>query len=114
MAESGDWSAAHGGHLVALYEWLHAEVYGVATSELAVRRQRAVAASVAGAMVKREFAGDYGEAVRFMKWAWEREQEREEWRRANGRSGQRVGWRLQFGGALVTDWRLDEARRSAQ
>jgi hypothetical protein len=114
MGERGDWSGATGAHLVALYEWLHEEVYGAPTSELSVRRLRGIAVSVAGAFVKREFGGDPERAVEFLRWAWTREQEREAWRRANDRSGKKIGWRLAFSGELATEYRVDVARRSAR
>jgi hypothetical protein len=111
MAESADWSAATGTHLVALYEWLHQEVYGVATAELDAKSW-AYAAQMAGKMVVDCFGGDYGAAVVFLRWAWKREQRTEAWRRENNKPGRRIGWRLNFSGTLVTDYRLDCARQS--
>lgn len=111
MAQSGDWGDASGTHLVALYAWLHAQVYGVENAELD-GKQWGLAALAAGRMVSNHFAGDWGAAVVFMRWAWKREQGRETWRRENGKPGGRIGWRLQFGGSLVTDYRVDAARRS--
>jgi hypothetical protein len=109
MCESGEWGQATGDHLVALYEWLHEQVYGVATAELDGKNWSA-AAAMANRMTKEYFGGDYGRAMLFMKWAWNRERFREEQRRARGQSGSRIGWRLQFSGALVTDHRVDVAR----
>jgi hypothetical protein len=110
-AASGEWDGATGAHLVALYDKLHAAVYGVA-SDLD-RKSRMFASSAATAMVKRDFQNDMSAAVRFMRWVWTREQAREEWRRANKRDGQRIGWRLQFCfGALVADYRVHRARQS--
>jgi hypothetical protein len=110
-AASGEWDGATGAHLVALYDKLHLAVYGVAGD--LDRKSRMFATSAATAMVKRDFQGDVAAAVQFMKWVWKREQEREEWRRANKRDGQRVGWRLQFCfGALVADYRVHNARQS--
>lgn len=111
MAASGDWSGASGTHLVALYAWLHAQVYGVENAELD-GRQWALAAQAAGRMVANHFADDYGSAVVFLRWAWKREQGREQWRRENHKDGGRIGWRLQFSGSIVTDYRVDSARRS--
>jgi hypothetical protein len=111
MAESGDWSAAKGHHLVALYAWCHNAVYGVEPLELDSRAW-AIAGTCATRMVEQHFDQDPGKAIEFMRWAWDREREREEWRRANGRSGRRIGWQLQFSGSLITDWKLDIARRA--
>jgi len=110
-AKSGDWEGATGLHLVLLYAWLHEEVYGVRTSEL-TPKWRGVAAQMADRLIAGEFAGDVGAAVDFMKWSWKREEGREKWRRENQKEGGRLGWRLQFGGVLVTDYRVDQARRS--
>lgn len=111
MAESADWEQAGGAHLVALYEWLHEQVYGVATAELDARTW-ALAAQAAARMADQQFEGDYGRAVVFMRWVWKREIEREKWRRENGKSGSRIGWKLAFHGSLVTDYKVDRARRS--
>jgi hypothetical protein len=113
-AKSGDWDGATGAHLVCLYEFLHREVYGV-PSDVVDRKTRMFAGAAADRLIARDFGADAGEAVRFMKWVWKRESEREEWRRANRRDGQRVGWRLQFCFAsLVTDYRLHVARQAGQ
>lgn len=111
MTASGDWSEAVGAHLVALYEWLFLQVYGVATAELDPKN-RAIASAMAGRFVHEHFADDYGAAVMFMKWTWKREQGREQWARENGKERGRVGWRLQWSGSIVTDYRVDCARRS--
>ena len=113
MAESGDWGGATGAHLVALYEWIHEQVYGVAPGELDGKTW-AIARQAAGRMVEQQFGGDYGAAVVFMRWAWKREQRSEQWRRETGKEGRRIGWRLQFHGALITDYKVDAARRSTQ
>lgn len=109
MCGSGDWSGAVGLHLVALYEFLHREVYGVEPLELDARAWF-LAQGTAGRMVERYFGGDCGACVSFVRWAWRREQEREEWRRRNNRDGQRIGWRLMFSAALVSDYRVHGKR----
>lgn len=105
MAASGDWAGADGLHLVALYEMAHREVYGVEPLELDAKA-RFLAVGAATRLTEKFFDGDYAGAVSFMRWTWHREQEREKWRRANGRDGQRIGWRLQFSAAMVSDYRL--------
>lgn len=109
MIRSGDWSGATAAHLVALYERMHEKCYGVAPAELGPTGCYD-ARNLAAGMMRREFSNDPTEMVQYMRWAWEREMEREEWRRKNGRDGGRVGVRLMFGGALLTDYRLHLAR----
>lgn len=114
MSDSGDWGEACGIHLVALYEWLHEQVYEVPTAELDPKNW-ALAAQAAGRMVDQHFGGDYGRAVIFMRATWNRERETEQWRRENGRGGRRIGWRLMFAhGALITDYKLDCARAASK
>lgn len=110
MIKSGEWEGVAARHLVALYALMHERVYGVAASELGPQ-ERYTTCLRAGALVKREFGGDFIEAVEFMRWAWTREKKTEAWRRENNRPGRRIGPHLMFGGALLTDYRLDMARR---
>lgn len=110
MMKSGEWEGTSARHLVALYALMHERVYGVAAAELGPK-ERYTSCLRAGTLVKREFGGDYVEAVEFMRWAWTREKSREKWRRENGKDGGRIGPGLMFGGALLTDYRLAMARR---
>lgn len=111
MAASGEWDGASGHHFVALYEFLHRTVYGVEAD--IDRKSRAFANAAAGRMLAKDFDGDATKAMLFVKWVWRREESREEWRRANRRDGQRIGWRLQFCfGSLVADYRVHCARQS--
>ncbi len=107
------WEEARPEHLVALFCWLHEEVYGVEPAEMRPA-QWEFAAKGAQEMVRRHFAGDPAACVEFMRWVWKQEHEREQWRRDNRRDGRRVGWRLQFGDYLVTDWRVWKSRRQAR
>jgi hypothetical protein len=107
----GEWEGATGLHLVALYERLHEGVYGAAPIELDAQGW-AFAGAAAGRMIEQKFGGDSEKAVCFLRWTWRREEDREKWRRANGRAGGRVGWRYQFcASSLVDDYRVDQARR---
>ena len=107
---SNDWADAPPATLVALYEWLHREVYGVDAAELDGRAW-AFALSAAKRMIEREFGGDIAEAVDFVKWSWKREGQREKFRRESNRDGLRIGWRLLFqSGYLITDYRIAKAR----
>jgi hypothetical protein len=109
MARSGDWAAATGLHLVALYAQLHQEVYGFEPLELD-KKAWAMAAKVAARTTERFFESDYGACVAFIQWGWRREAEREAWRKANNRDGGRIGWRLQWSAAFVSDYRVHANR----
>lgn len=111
FAASGDWDAAKGLHLVMLFEFLHAEVYGVDPLDLDAK-SRFLAARLADGFVAKFFDADYGECVRFMRWKWLREKESVKWRAANGRDpGRPIGWRLQFSPVLVTEYRMHGERK---
>lgn len=110
MMDSGDWDKCGARHLVALYDLMHLKCYGVEALELGAT-ERYNAAMMAAALVKRAFNGDYVEAAEYMNWAWTREIETEKWRRENKKMNvRRIGTRLMFGGALVSDYRLSLAR----
>ena len=111
MAETGDWSEATGTHFVAFYEWLHLTVYGVEASELAMVGEWARAAAAAARMLDTHFGGDATVMTLFVRWTWNRESDTEKWRRENKKPGGRIGWRLQFSGAKLTDYKLDVARQ---
>lgn len=107
--ETGDWSDATPSTFLGLFAVLHKEVYGVETDS-EIRAEWRTARVVVGRFVREEFTRA-DEVVEFMRWAWVREQEREEWRRRNGRGGFRLTWRLLFGARQLADYRLDVARR---
>lgn len=109
--EQGDWAGARPGHFVALYGACHEKIYGFIPSELESGKEYALAILAASRMLRSEFEGKSEIMVEFMRWAWKREEGREKWRRDNGKSGQRLGWRLQFNGSLLSDYRVDLARR---
>jgi len=108
-AASGEWDAATPLHLVLFYESRHAEVYGTPPLELDAKA-RFLAVGAAKSVVEKYFDGDVARAAHFVFWVWQREQERETWRRANGRDGGRIGWRLQFSASLVSDYRVHGER----
>lgn len=112
MLKEGKWQEAEPKHFVALYADLHFRVYGVEACELGPK-ERVFAAKLAGDMLRDDFAGDRSEFAKFVSWAWTREKSREEWRRTNHKEGGRVSWRLQFSRSLLTDFRIDEARKKA-
>jgi len=112
MIRIESFAGATGKHFVALCAMLHGKVYGVADE--VGPRERMDAAAAAARMLRSQFDGDADAMADFVRWAWLREKDREEWRRENGRPGGRLGWRLLFSGAILTDYRLDKARRGAK
>jgi hypothetical protein len=111
MIPTGEWSEAGPGHIVSLYAWCHEKVYGIYPSELTNPFQYAKAMDAVRDISEYHFDGDPAECVAFVRWSWKREEDRERWRRDNGKSGSRLVWRFQFNDAMVTDYLLDIARR---
>lgn len=112
MMRGGDWTGAIARHFAAAYELLHERVYGVAPAEM-TPPYRSISAAMAARLLEKEFGGDPDKMADFMRWAWSREKGREEWRRKNnGGRGGRITPRTMFGGYLVTDYRVDVARRA--
>lgn len=109
----GEWEKAEPKHFVALYADLHFRCYGIEPGDMGPK-ERAFASKLAGDMLEKDFAGNRLEMSRFVAWVWTREKGREEWRRENGRAGGRVTWRSQFGRAVLTEYRLEEARKKAR
>jgi len=96
--------------MVGIYSALHELVYGVAPDDLAKDWTQAVAA--AKRMLDQQFSDDAPRMVKYLRWTWTREKDREKWRAENGRDGGRIGWRLQFQSlALLTDYKVAVARR---
>ena len=113
MLTSGQFQNVRASHLVALYEWCHEQVYGVAPAELEQGKTWQHAVFAAARLMREEFDGNGEAAVEFIRWTWQREQAREMAIRSNGleRVG-RIGWRVQFVQRhVVTDYRLYLARR---
>lgn len=106
-AQSGEWATADGEVLVGLYGMLHELVYGVLPEELEEVTLFKQAARTAAKLLRESFGGEVDSAVEFLKWVWEREQGRVKWA-ANQPPVQRgrLGWRLNFSAAFVTDYRV--------
>jgi hypothetical protein len=113
MIQTGDWTGASARHLVALYAACHKRVYRVDAAELGPS-QRLHATGMAMRMLDREFDGKIVAMVEFIRWTWIREEGREDWRKKNNIDGGRVGWKLQFNGAILTDWRRVNVRQVAR
>lgn len=109
-----DWKNLSAGQLVAVYWVCHLKIYGVPPKELDSTSNYSRAMMMAAKLVKDEFAGDVDLAVDFMRWAWFREKDREDWRKRNNTSGRRITWYLQFVAKdLLTDWQREKFRRGA-
>lgn len=108
MMTEGDWEKAGPLHFVALYAVLHKRIYGIEPAELNVSKERQYAMYAAGRMYSNEFNTDASAMVQFMKWCWVKEQSSLKWRRANPErdNGFRIGWKYQFNGKLLSDWRM--------
>lgn len=111
MRESGDWDCAEPAHFVALFVWMHTRVYEVEPIELTKGTEYALAARFAKTMLVTHFKSNVDATMEFMRWAWRRESEREQWRRDNGKDGGRLTARFFFSGTLVTDYRIAMARQ---
>jgi hypothetical protein len=114
MIESRDWDSANARHLVCLYGWLHARVYGIEAVELDNSSLFAKAQHSAQVLLAKHFDDDIAECVSFIRWVWTRERGRENWRRENGVSSSRIGVFLQFKPAMVTEYRIEKARKLAR
>lgn len=112
MLAAGDFDKAKPMHLVALYEWCHEQVYGVAPAEFATKAAWKPALFAASKLTREEFRGSASATVDFIRWTWAREKSREHARRTGrNESTGRIGWRLQFVTRhLVTDYRIEIAR----
>lgn len=106
------WVTGTPAHFVALYAWLHAEVYGAPPAEL---RSDAWwgAVSAAAKLLRDEFSGEPLRLLDYIRWTWRRERGREQKAAArdDGGESRRIGWKLQFVYKhLLTDYRVDAAR----
>ena len=112
MRKTCEWTGAKGRHLVALYAWLHNEIYGVGAEELGDRNALFAASNAAERMVRDAFGGDTKRAVQFIAWAWARERMRE---KAGKVSSYRITWRFMFASrSLLTDYRVELVRGSTR
>jgi hypothetical protein len=101
------WSEFTPKHFVGLYCLLHQHVYKVVPDEVRDQFRPAVGASMR--MLKHEFSGEQLSMVDFMRWTWRREEYKDSQRDRD--SDFRIGWRLQFGRPLLSDYRVAQARR---
>lgn len=112
MMESKDWDKAKPCHVVQLYIWCHTKVYGVPPIELDNGYEYLKACAQVSRLIKSQFDGQIKACIAFVRWTWQRESWVEKKRReSNEVTTFRLGWNFQFGPKLVTDYRLDRARR---
>lgn len=106
------WEGADAENFVALFVWLHGEVYGVSPVE-EMRTQWRGACSAARKLFADVFDNDPNLMLAFVRWVWNREAGFEAWRRQNQSHGKRITWRLMFvSRTLVTDYQIDVARKT--
>jgi hypothetical protein len=114
MMQTKAWQRASARHFVALFAWLHGEVYGVHPEEL--HDPKAYMASVACAkrMLGIDFGDEADRMVGFVRWVWARERTIEKKRRdaGNDARGRRITWQLQFAARnLLIDYRVELMRK---
>jgi predicted P-loop ATPase len=93
MMKSGEWDEAEPEHFVCAYEQLYCHVYRVPCTIPASERTKARKA--AGALLDR--FDDPNEMAGYLRWTWG------QGRRSKGRP---IGWRLQFGGQVLDEYRV--------
>jgi hypothetical protein len=114
FVKTGRWDDARPIHFVALYADLHFRVYGVEPFDLDATT-RVFAAGLAGSLLARKFSGNKAEFQKFMAWTWTREKEREQYSKESGKTrNTRVGWQLQFGPRFLTDYLVEQGRRTVK
>lgn len=115
-AKSGEWGDVNGEQvgplMVALYIICHERVYGVRPLEVMAPEEFPTASLAAKRLHVDVFNADLEAMVEFVRWAWDRERGREQWRAENHQETRRVGWRLQFGlnSALLTDYKVSQVK----
>lgn len=106
----GQWDDIKPSFIVGLYVWCYVNVYGVQPS--LNKKEWLAACAMAKRVIADEFGGDDHLMIGYVKWVWQREREREEWRRKNRKSGYVLGWRRLFSNQLLNEYRVEEARQN--
>ena len=112
MAAEGDWEKARALHFVALSAILFEKVYGFEPLDM-TPTVRLAACGMASALLKSVLGEEPAKLANYLQWVWQREAEREGWRKKNGKGGQTIGWRLVFGRGLLNEF-ANDARRSTK
>jgi hypothetical protein len=108
LITSKQWGKFTPRFMVGIYCIMHHRVYGVFPHEVRDNFRSAVAAAMR--MLRNEFGGNHEEMLVFIRWAWSREHKREKQRDSDNQF--RIGWRLQFGRPMLSDYRVSKARGS--
>lgn len=111
MFKARDFSGAEPRHVVALHAMLHAEIIGVEEADLDGESFLG-AVSAARKLCTDAFGGQVRELVEYVRWAWAREKQREQRRRANEQTNAgRLSWRWLFASrSTLTDYRTAQHR----
>jgi hypothetical protein len=110
-AKSGEWDGADARTMLGLYAWCHRSVYSVEPVELENAAEFRAASRAALRVLHTHFDDDGARCAIFIRWAWKREKERSEWAKREKKDRNRMGWRMQFGDKLVTDFRVAASQR---
>ena len=106
MRRDAAWDDACPIHFVALYSWLHEEIYGVEPTDLYKDDAVMGAMSACAKLLRDEFDANCKTMVQFVAWCWVRE------RKKKNPGDFRITWRYQFASrSLLTDYRVAMARR---
>lgn len=108
------WNELNAPLFLALYAWLHIQVYGVDPSDELTGKSGLAALNAAKRMLDADFNGHPGDMLMFVRWVWYREVEREKWRAANNRQGGRISWRYQFSAQLLNDYKVMKRKNTAR
>ena len=104
LRKAAHWDKAKGMHFVALFAWLHREIYKVESIDLYKDGAAFAAASAAEKLLRDEFKGIGDDLVKFIAWCWARERKRME---RGTESSWRLNWRGQFvSRTLLVDYRV--------
>jgi hypothetical protein len=95
---------------VALYAWLHTQVYNVNPANEVSGKSGLGARTLARNMLEKEFDNNCEEMLVFMRWVWFRERERERWRLENSKVGGRISWQYQFSARLLNEYKVAKRR----
>lgn len=106
----GDFTDMKSDEWVALFCWMHDAIYGVSAVD-ETRTDWKIAGYWVSSLLTDEFGGDTEEFFRYMQYVAKDEEERENWRRSNKRTGKRLRWRDFFLlKRSLNDYRLYKAR----
>lgn len=108
MKDELAWAEFEAKHFLALYCLLHNHVYGTLPDE--VRDHFHAAVMKVRAVLKSEFNENPVHLVEYIRWVWVREAKQLEKR--DPENTFRIGWRLQFGKAFLSDYRVAKVRNS--